>query len=69
MQQQMETRFIRAMARRGGAQGVFRERVFAVTVPVTGSYHAMAEAAIADINSQGYEVQYIMDHSTKRECV
>lgn len=64
-----ETRFVKASVRKQGAQGNWQTKIFATEVPVTGSYHAVAEAAIKDINAQGWEVNHIIEHSTKRECL
>jgi hypothetical protein len=64
-----ETRFFRAMVRRHRDQGAHFVKIFACTVPVTGSYHLMCDAAINDMVQQGWEVLYLMSNSTKRDCL
>ena len=64
-----EVRFIRAYVRQANAQGRFDNRDFAVFIPITGSYHDMAAHAIRAINAAGFEVNYIVSHSHKKDCI
>jgi len=64
-----ETRHFRAAVRKIGSIGGLEKKDFACEVPITGSYHRMAEAAIAAIQRQGYETHHIVSHSLKPECL
>lgn len=64
-----EIRFFAANVRKAGTQGSFGRKVFELVVTITGSHHALMDEAIRLINAEGYEVQNIIEHSTKRNCV
>lgn len=64
-----ETRFVKASVRKENAIGAWHDQIFALTVAVTGSYHALCDEVIRLIRAEGFETNHIIDHSTKRECL
>ena len=60
-----ENRAVKAYVRPIGAQGVFQKKIFSVTIPVTGSFHAMQNHCIVAINQTGYEVERIIDTASR----
>lgn len=64
-----ELLWVKVNCRKDGSEGKFEDRVFSVTVPITGAYHTVARSIIAGVRLQGYETNHIVSHSTKRECL
>lgn len=66
---EMETRFFCANVRAEGAAGIFEDKVFELSVPVTGSHHKLMDTAIAAIREKGFETNFIRGHSYNRNFV
>lgn len=64
-----EQRWFKVMVRPAGAIGSFYPQIFCLTVPVTGSYHAMSLAVIQNLQEQGLEIGHIVSNSIKRNCL
>ncbi|MDQ2066753.1 hypothetical protein Q9295_10220 [Xinfangfangia sp. CPCC 101601] len=66
---QTEQRYFRAKVRNQGALGRFYRRDFCLTVEVQGSHDKLIAEAIQGITAKGYEVQNILSHSAKKDCL
>lgn len=61
--------WVKVYCRKDGSEGKFENRIFSVSVPITGDWRVVADWIIADVRSYGFETNYIVSHSTKRECL
>ena len=64
-----ETRYFRAIVRKVGTDRELFSKDFECVIPMTGSYHKMMDHAFEAIEAQGYQVDTINSHSSKRDCL